>query len=119
MNVQISITDAGYIPSTFSGQNFGSVKGSFAPRYRCERFVYLLQSIEKSPQAEYNIAQIPENKARNRFANIFPCEWITIAVIISDPLQTEHMHTTMSTVSRRLQSSGPKETARKGKLWLH
>ena len=36
--------------------------------------VYVFQAIEKSPQSEYTVAQIAKNKARNRFANIFPCK---------------------------------------------
>ena len=34
------------------------------------------QAIERSPQADYDTAKIPKNKARNRFGNIFPCESI-------------------------------------------
>jgi hypothetical protein len=35
---------------------------------------WLMQAIEKSPQSECEMAQIPENRARNRFGNIFPCK---------------------------------------------
>ena len=33
----------------------------------------LLKAIEKSPQSDHEVALIPENRARNRFGNIFPC----------------------------------------------
>ena len=31
------------------------------------------QSIDKAPQVEFSTAVIPENRAKNRFGNIYPC----------------------------------------------
>lgn len=36
---------------------------------------HILQLISKTPQLSYDVSCIPCNKIRNRFANIFPCEW--------------------------------------------
>ena len=33
-----------------------------------------LQNISKTPMASYSISELPHNKLKNRFANIFPCE---------------------------------------------
>ena len=33
-----------------------------------------IQSVSKHPQSSYSVAEIPHNKQRNRFANIFPCK---------------------------------------------
>ena len=38
--------------------------------------VIIQQTIEKSPQSEHEVALVLENKARNRFANIFPCTYV-------------------------------------------
>jgi hypothetical protein len=38
------------------------------------RYLFPHQAIERSPQSDYTVAQIPENRARNRFRNIFPCK---------------------------------------------
>ena len=32
------------------------------------------QSVSKHPQSSYSVAEIPHNKLKNRFANIFPCK---------------------------------------------
>ena len=36
-----------------------------------------MQDINREPQFDYEVAQIPENRARNRFGNIFPCTYRT------------------------------------------
>ena len=33
-----------------------------------------IQALKRSPQADCEVAKIPENEARNRFTNIFPCK---------------------------------------------
>ena len=33
-----------------------------------------VQSVSKHPQSSYSVAEIPHNKLKNRFANIFPCK---------------------------------------------
>ena len=35
----------------------------------------VLQDIDRNPQFDYEVAKIPENRARNRFGNIFPCTY--------------------------------------------
>ena len=50
----------------------------------------IMQDIERDPQFDYEVAQIPENRARNRFGNIFPCmynycmnDWLTHTCILT------------------------------------
>ena len=44
----------------------------------CNGF-FLFQTIDKSPQSSCEVAKIPQNRARNRFGNIFPCKlYITL-----------------------------------------
>ena len=33
-----------------------------------------MQSVSKQPQSTHSVADIPHNKLKNRFANIFPCK---------------------------------------------
>ena len=37
-------------------------------------FIDNVQSVSKHPQSSYSVAEIPHNKLKNRFANIFPCK---------------------------------------------
>ena len=44
--------------------------------------LHSIQTVERSPQADYEVAMIPENKLRNRFGNIFPCKTLNMLAII-------------------------------------
>ena len=49
--------------------------------------IFFLQTIEKSPQADHDIALIPQNRARNRFGNIFPCKHTTLELNVHGCIQ--------------------------------
>ena len=44
----------------------------------CCNVFFLFQTIDKSPQSSCEVAKIPQNRARNRFGNIFPCKLYTL-----------------------------------------
>ena len=37
------------------------------------------QAIPTSPQFPYTVSDIPHNKLKNRFGNIFPCKFLSLA----------------------------------------
>ena len=37
--------------------------------------MHYVQDIDRDPQFDHEVAQVPENRARNRFGNIFPCTY--------------------------------------------
>ena len=41
----------------------------------CHMNYFVLQSVGNEHLAAYEVAKLPYNKTKNRFANIFPCEW--------------------------------------------
>ena len=43
--------------------------------YYVRMHVMYMQDIDRDPQFDYEVAQITENRARNRFGNIFPCTY--------------------------------------------
>ena len=47
----------------------------------CKRAHLFVQSLSKQPQSSHAIADIPHNKQKNRFANIFPCKSIIIMTV--------------------------------------
>jgi len=40
----------------------------------CHMNYFVLQSVGNEHLAAYEVAKLPYNKTKNRFANIFPCE---------------------------------------------
>ena len=39
-----------------------------------------IQAIERAPRVDHEVAKVSQNRARNRFANIFPCTQVVIGI---------------------------------------
>ena len=84
----------------------------------CHMNYFVLQSVGNEHLAAYEVAKLPYNKTKNRFANIFPCEWTKGQLLVSWWLWWQWLVHVYTPCFRWLLSSEAPGDKGSGGIWI-